>query len=112
MTLDSDLGIKDFDTAFPIWSVQEHIEPLAEQAERVNACRGVILSSDHARTGVIFFTGVILGDMMGVILSEITAPQKIHSLAPIWFALAAFFAAVSLSFYRICVVQGWCSKDS
>lgn len=112
MTLDADLGIKDFDKAISLWNVQEPIEPLAELSERVNACRGVILSSDHAKIGAIFFTGVIVGDLIGVVLSELTAPQKIHSLAPIWFAVAAFFAAASLSFYRICVVYDCCKKKT
>ena len=77
MTLDSDLGIKNFDRAIPIWEFQKKIHPLTEITERVDGFKGVILSSDHAKAGTIFFIGVFLGDLCGFILSGLTAIQKV-----------------------------------
>ena len=109
MSLDPDLGIKSYKGYLEEVPL-DTLEPLAESAERVDACKGAILSKSQAMIGAVFFTGVLVGDMVGVILSELTVPQKIHSFAPIWFALLAFSFAVSLSVYRICLVQGCCSK--
>lgn len=109
MTLDSDLGVmsyKGFLEDVPL----DTLEPLAERAERVDACRGAIFSRSQAEVGIAFFVGVIVGDLGGTIISAIDVPQKVYSYAPILFALFAFSCAVSLSFYRICLVQGCCSR--